>query len=135
MLLFVEMEFPYSYTSLCKQKQYRREGGNLMQRQYLEQRFSMIFTKGQLERISVKYRADKGVLVFADVHGMTCRQASVFIKNIINVARMAFKLVVCHGYTHGHAIKDMLKDSFWNVHIIEEHETPTNPGCTCISVA
>lgn len=68
-----------------------------MQKQYLDQRFGMIFTKGQMARLSVKYREDKGVLVFVDVHGMTVRQASVFIGNIIDVAHMAFKLVICHG--------------------------------------
>jgi hypothetical protein len=106
-----------------------------MQAQYLEQRFKMIFSKFQLARLSVKYREDRGILVFADVHGMSCRQAAVFITNIINVARMMFKLVICHGFNHGVAIRDMLRHNFQNAHVIEMHEIPSNPGCTCFSIA
>lgn len=95
----------------------------------------MIFTNAQLARLSIKHQEDKDILVFADVHGMSCRQASVFIANIINAARIAFKLVVCHGFNHGTAIKDMLRNSFQNVYILEEHEIPSNPGCTCFSIA
>ena len=95
-------------------------------------RLGMIFTTDEIERISIYEESEMGLKVTVNVHGMKCSQAKRFINNIINVIRRAFKLKIIHGYNHGTAIKDMLAESFYNIHIVNQYLDPYNKGVTYI---
>ena len=98
-------------------------------------RMRMVFSENELSRISVQIDARGEVRITADVHGMKCSEARRFIKNIINIVRMAFQLVIVHGYNHGTAIKDMLAQNFNNSHIFEQFPDLNNQGVTHMLIA
>ena len=93
-------------------------------------RLSMIMTQDELDRIKVSEDSNGKVQITADVHGMKCYQAKRFINNIINALRIAFVLIVIHGYTHGTAIKEMLFQNFSNEHISNQYADSYNYGIT-----
>ena len=75
-------------------------------------RMRMIFTDDEKKRISIQQARDGGgftTVVTADVHGMNCRQAKAFIRNVIALFRGSFKLVVIHGFHSGTALRDMIR--------------------------
>lgn len=103
---------------------------------------SVLMPEYETKRISYSVGEDKKeknlVKIFADVHGMTVRQAKRFINNIINVVNrigIKFKLAVIHGYNRGTAIKEMLATSFYNPHISYRYVVPNNQGITYMMVA
>lgn len=96
-------------------------------------RLAMIFTQEDMKRIQFKEKKD-GTKIFADVHGMKCREAQKFIKNIINVIRNTFELIVIHGYNHGTAIRDMIRESFTNSHVTDIIPDAYNQGVTHLIV-
>lgn len=98
-------------------------------------RLQMIFTHDEIDRITVKEQPGRETLIIADVHGMKCRQARRFINNIINAVRIAFQLIIIHGYNHGTAIKDMLSNSFTNKHVAEQYLDSHNQGMTHMLIA
>jgi DNA-nicking Smr family endonuclease len=98
----------------------------------VKMRFSMIFTKEQLERINTREIKGGITEVTADVHGLSVKNAKKFINNIINVARTAIKLVIIHGYNHGTAIKDMIRETFDNSHVVGKYDCSYNKGVTFI---
>ncbi len=77
-------------------------------------RLKLILTKDELDRISVQEKKNGKISITADVHGMKCNEAKRFI---INIVRIAFQIVIIHGYNHGTAIKEMLAQNFSNDHI------------------
>lgn len=93
-------------------------------------RLKMIFTSEEINRLTVSEIDETKLRIIADVHGMKCNQARRFINNIINTIRVAFQLIIIHGYNHGTAIKDMLAQNFNNTHIVEKHLDPFNQGVT-----
>ncbi len=95
-------------------------------------RLRMIFSEDEIDRISINEESEMGINVTVDVHGMKCNNAKRFINNIINMIRVAFKLIVIHGYNNGTAIKDMLAESFSNIHIVNQFQDPYNLGVTYI---
>lgn len=97
-------------------------------------RLKMIFTTAELDRLT--FNESIGELrITADVHGMKCRGARRFINNIINTVRIAFILIVIHGYNHGTAIRDMLYTKFKSPHITNQHLAPLNQGVTIMTIA
>lgn len=80
-------------------------------------RLKMVLTQSELDRISIFEYVSGDTCITADVHGMKCHEVKRFINNIINIVRIAFRLVIIHGYNHGTAIKDMLAQNFNNNHI------------------
>ena len=97
-------------------------------------RFKMVFTKEELNRITIKNNFCNKLKITADVHGMKCYEAQRFISNIINLVRATFQLIVIHGYNRGTAIKDMLAYNFTNEHIYEKYPDSTNQGITHIII-
>jgi len=93
-------------------------------------KMKLVFTENELNRISVQESPQGVIRITADVHGMKCCEARRFINNIINIVRMAFQLIVIHGYNHGTAIKDMLACDFRNSHICRQFSDPYNQGIT-----
>lgn len=98
-------------------------------------RLQMIFTSEELSRLTISEVDESKIRIIADVHGMKCSQAKRFINNIINTVRIAFQLIIIHGYNHGTAIKDMLAQNFSNTHITEKHPDPYNQGVTHMLIA
>lgn len=98
-------------------------------------RLRMIFTKEEISRLTISEIDECKIRITADVHDMKCSQARRFINNIINTVRVAFQLIIIHGYNHGTAIKDMLAESFSNTHITEQHLDPYIQGVTHMLIA
>lgn len=98
-------------------------------------RLKMVLTNDELSRISVQEKSQRKIRITADVHGMKCYEARRFINNIINIMRMAFQLIIIHGYNHGTAIKKMLAQNFSNDHIYEQFPDPRNQGITHMLIA
>lgn len=94
----------------------------------------MIFTEEQLNRIDVKQ--DEGIeKVTVDVHGLGCREAKTFLRNIIAINREPFKLDVIHGYNHGMCIKVMLLNETVSERVTEVRPWRNNLGKTTLMVA
>lgn len=98
-------------------------------------RLRIVFTDEEISRLTISEVDERRIRIVADVHGMKCNQARRFINNIINTVRVAFQLIVIHGYNHGTAIKDMLAQNFSNTHITEKHADPYNQGVTHMLIA
>lgn len=98
-------------------------------------RLKMVLSTQEINRLKITETSDGLLRITADVHGMTCHEARRFINNIINLVRVAFRLIIIHGYNHGTAIKDMLAWNFNNTHITERHPDPWNQGVTYMSIA
>lgn len=98
-------------------------------------RLKMIFTNEEIDRLTISEIDECKIRITADVHGMKCSQARRFINNIINTIRVAFQLIIIHGYNHGTAIKDMLAENFNNTHITEQYLDPYNQGVTHMLIA
>lgn len=98
-------------------------------------RLKMVFTQEEIDRLTISEIDESEIRIVADVHGMKCYQARCFINNIINTVRIAFQLIIIHGYNHGTAIKDMLAENFSNTHVTEQHLDPYNLGVTHMLIA
>lgn len=98
-------------------------------------RLRMVFTNEEIERLTISENDEKAIRIIVDVHGMKCSQARRFINNIINTIRVAFQLIIIHGYNHGTAIKDMLAQNFSNTHVAEMYLDPFNQGITHMLIA
>ena len=97
-------------------------------------RFSKVFTKEEMGRITGCTNADVGNYIRVDVHGLTKPAAKRFINNIINIIRDAFGLLIVHGFRHGTVIKEMLRSEFWNPKVSDMYEAPSNPGVTYLVI-
>lgn len=98
-------------------------------------RLKMVLTQSEMNRIKISESRSGKIRITADVHGMKCYEARRFINNIINIVRIAFQLVIIHGYNHGTAIKEMLAQNFSNDHIYEQFPDRRNQGVTHMLIA
>lgn len=98
-------------------------------------RLKMVLTQSEMDRITIFKSSSGTIHITVDVHGMKCYEARRFINNIINIVRMAFQLVIIHGYNHGTAIKEMLAHNFSNEHICEQFNDSHNQGVTHMLIA
>ncbi len=105
-----------------------------MEKEILINRLSIILTKDELKRLTLNQNKN-GIELIADVHGMKCFQAKRFINNILNLSNQKMKLTVIHGFHHGTAIKDMIKNGLENRHIINIYNDQKNIGRTFIIAA
>ena len=103
----------------------------------LEEKFKMVLSPTEINRLKIKTNCsnDEGINIEVDVHGLTCKQAKRFIKNIINLGNTAFLLKIIHGYNHGTAIKEMLSTNFYNSHVIKKYPDQFNKGITYMQLA
>ncbi|MCR5546546.1 MAG: hypothetical protein K6F30_08745 [Lachnospiraceae bacterium] len=105
-----------------------------MCRKEIMQRAELIFSKLELDRM-VFYEYQHQEYIRVDVHGLTCNQVKVFIKNIINVVRGAFELIIIHGYLHGTKIKEMIYTQLGDMHRISDMKSEDwNPGVTYLMI-
>ncbi len=102
-------------------------------KQYIIHQFSQLFTKEQLDRLKIS--GNKHLKVTVDIHGLHKNAAKVFLNNLINCSRIAFTLIVIHGYNLGTVLKDMLTNEFNNPHVTEQHLLRDNPGATSMTIS
>ena len=81
-----------------------KEKGEKTMKENME-RFKMLLSNNEMSRVSVS--ADEGFYV--DLHGMSCQQASRFLRNLIALVKTACEMTVIHGYNHGQALKDLVR--------------------------
>ena len=94
----------------------------------------LVFSNEEIERLQIE-QSEHQLSIKVDVHGLKCREARRFINNLINLLRMTFQLIIIHGYNHGTAIKDMLKNNFSNSHVMGIYPDCYNQGVTHLLVA
>lgn len=92
-------------------------------------KLSLILTQENMNRID--FREKEGEIII-DVHGMKCCEAKRFINNIINISRREVKITVIHGYNHGTAIRDMIRNGYDNSHVKYVIPDKKNKGVTRI---
>ena len=100
----------------------------------IQQRLRMVLSENELARIKI-LESDSFIRIHVDVHGLSCKQARLLIKNVILIPRSDFLLMVIHGFNRGTAIKSMLADSFENDHIKSRSFDPANQGVTYMKIA
>ncbi len=92
-------------------------------------KLSLILTQENMNRLDFR---DKEGEIIVDVHGMKCYEAKRFINNIINTSRSKVKITVIHGYNHGTAIRDMIRNGYENAHVKYVIPDKKNKGITRI---
>lgn len=100
----------------------------------IQERLSGIYTNEETARIHITEN-NNGIYVVVDLHGMRCGQAKRFINNLINIARCPFLLTVIHGYNHGTAILEMVRNELRNQHISRMFLDSHNQGVTYLAIA
>lgn len=95
----------------------------------------MVFSKEEIERISINIVDTISQEVSIDVHGMTCREAKRFINNIVNLSNRTCQITVIHGFRHGTSIKDMLWNNYANPHVCGMEPTRYNQGRTILTLS
>ncbi len=86
-------------------------------------------------RISIRIPEIGSPLITYDVHGETVVEAKRTIVNIINIMRTPVHLNIIHGFNHGTAIKDMLKNESLSDKIFFRFCPSNNPGETILFIA
>lgn len=94
-------------------------------------KFEFVFSGDDMRRFSV---VDGDLYV--DVHGLTCPKAQRLIKNTIALLRSESVIIyVIHGYNHGHAIKEMLRNTRLSRRNYQAQYVDWNPGMTKLVIA
>lgn len=101
-----------------------------METKKIENTLKIIYSKAFCEDRMKVTEKDGTVRVVIDVHKMKAKEANLTVKNIINLVKGQFILVVCHGYNGGTAIRDLLQNSFTHPRINKQFISNTNPGNT-----
>ncbi len=101
----------------------------------LSEKFAAIYPGDEVTRIQISQKNNGELSVVVDVHGMKCRQAERFINNLINIARCQFVMTVIHGYNHGTAILEMVRNELNNRHIVNRYTDNYNRGVTYLAIA
>ena len=105
-----------------------------------KQRLGLIMTQEDLERLTFLDFGEKGeemglkTEVLADVHGMTKKDATRFLRNLVRVTRDTFWLVVIHGYNNGHAIRDSIRKEGFDPRAGMPYEVIDNAGRTFFDI-
>ncbi len=101
-----------------------------------QKRLLWLFSIEQVDRIHITSDIYGNVSnIMIDVHGLTCKEAKQFIKNIINTVMGCCPVKVIHGYRHGINIKRMLRENFSNPYIMKIVGDCCNMGVTYLNTA
>lgn len=93
-------------------------------------KFEFVFSKDDMQRFDIM----DGEL-YVDVHGLSCPRARRLLKNTIALLRGNITIYVIHGYNHGHAIKEMLRNTQLSRRTYRVQYVDWNPGITRLIVA
>ena len=69
-------------------------------------------------------------IVEVDLHGCTVVQAQVAIDAALKRSRSAYRIRLIHGYTRGHALRDMIRSRYGKHPKVIRLEMGLNPGET-----
>ncbi|ADL36033.1 hypothetical protein bpr_II094 (plasmid) [Butyrivibrio proteoclasticus B316] len=89
----------------------------------MSERMMFLFSKGELKRIVLSEEGG-AKLITVDMHGLSVKEATRLLKNLIAVDREGYDICVIHGFTHGTKIKEAL----WNEKLSERIYKKTSPG-------
>lgn len=105
------------------------------QRTKTNERLKTIFTDNEMSRIFL-YPGGEGQLpgCSVDVHGMHKPEANRFVKNVIAIIRVPFRLTVIHGYNSGTELLRMFRENFSDARVNGYCIVPKNPGVTIFLV-
>lgn len=95
------------------------------------ERFEMMLSDKEMSRVSIS--ANDGFYV--DLHGMSCQQASRFLRNLIALVKTACEMTVIHGYNHGQALKDLVRKGGLSSRVVKTESVDRNPGVTKLMIA
>ena len=95
------------------------------------ERFETLLSGKDMERVSIS--ANDGFYV--DLHGMSCQQATRFLRNLIALVKTACEMTVIHGYNHGQALKDIVRKGGLSSKVIRTESVAWNPGMTKLLIA
>ena len=99
-------------------------------------RLSTVFTEVDMQRIWIMYfEGDDKAEIQVDLHGLSRKAAERLVNNLIALFPQShFSLVLIHGYTRGHALKDLFNEQFAHPRVV--HATPhmDNPGRTILEI-
>ncbi len=93
-------------------------------------RMSLVLSERDMARIR---RTGAGIAV--DLHRLDRRNAMKLLNNIINLAKHSGRIDAIHGYRHGTAIMESVRNEFHNRKVRTIQACPTNPGITYLQVA
>ena len=93
-------------------------------------KFEVVFSWDDLARLSIV----DGEL-YVDVHGLTCPKAQRFLKNILALLKGSVSMYIIHGYNHGCAIKEMLRNTRLSSRNYQVLHVDWNPGMTKLVMA
>ena len=97
-------------------------------------KMSMIFTKEDMDRVSIKKEQNENLVLKADLHNMRYWEAYHFVNNLIALNSDPFELDIIHGYNHGTVLKDMVQKDLNNPRIKSKMLIWWNEGETLLSI-
>lgn len=95
------------------------------------ERFEVLLSDKDMERISVSENDG----FYVDLHGMSCQQAIRFLRNLIALVKTACEMTVIHGYTHGQALKEVVRKGNLSAKVVCTKSVAWNPGMTKLMIA
>ena len=111
-----------------------RKGTKKMSKTQILSRMSFILAGDNLKRVSIEQRNNMNY-IYVDLHGMSCKIANRVVRSIIAMYRFSFVLVLIHGFNHGTALKEMIRNSIENSRIKSITSPDYNPGITYMQLA
>lgn len=97
-------------------------------------RIQMVMSPKEVSRIRIS-RSVMGDEMVVDLHEMATNEAITFINNIVNLSKGQCAIKLVHGYTHGEALKDMVRGRFYNNKIVGKYSSSKNLGATILYVS
>ena len=94
-------------------------------------RASMIFKKEEMERLELN---ENGSLQL-DMHGLSRTEGRKLLNNLVLLAMDSREIKVIHGYRHGQALRDMIRDEYHHKKVAAIEADGTNPGVTFLKIA
>jgi len=97
-------------------------------------KLSFIMWGEDLNRFSVTVNEDGETVIRVDIHHLTKKAAEKVLQGIISLNRFPFTLDVVHGYNHGTALLEMIRNEFSNQRIQRIYSNSYNPGETYLVI-
>ena len=99
-------------------------------------RLGLVFAEEDIQRIWVMYtEGDEKAEVQVDLHGLSCKASERLVNNLIALfPQTHFSLVLVHGYTRGHALKDLFGEQYAHPRVSQTIPHLDNPGRTTLEI-
>ncbi len=100
----------------------------------MSERIMFLFSRDEISRINDEVRTDGSHLITVDMHGLSTNKAKRFLKNLVAINKEGYEMCIIHGFNHGTAIKEMVKNEKLSERVIEKSPVKNNPGRTNIKL-